>query len=126
MTQQTTRLFALSPQAARVISAPVYGGKSTEFSVQPPERDDHIVQKQILAELLHEHQSQTGSIAHFAGLTDPATATLIEVVAQRGSRSPEPCTRAELISSLPFPGSVESIYCCFVQLSWFILHQSCS
>lgn len=78
MTHHSTQLFALSPLAASVITAAVYGGKSIEFAIQPAEREDHILQKQILAELLHAHESEKGSIAHFAGLTDPTSATLID------------------------------------------------
>lgn len=70
--------FSIAADAERIVGQPVHGGLDLTYGVQQPEREAHVVQKQILAEMLHAHKVKTGSIEHFAGLVDPACATLID------------------------------------------------
>lgn len=70
--------FSIAADAERIVGQPVHGGLDRTYVVQQPEREAHVVQKQILAEMLHAHKVKTGSIEHFAGLVDPTCATLID------------------------------------------------
>jgi len=77
MSIQSSSSFSLRPEADRIVVLPVYGGHGLDFGIQPS-REDHLVQKQILAEMLHAHITQTGHSAGFAGVNDLASVTLVD------------------------------------------------